>query len=77
MGANALLKKAENFKTVKNKRKVYRIMQIFRTIIKEDGIANLANIEYTLFYILNKAVQLNPGLKYILLDRIIQSNKTY
>ena len=77
MGANALLKKAENFKTVKNKRKVYRIMQIFRTIIKEDGIANLANIEYTLFYILNKAVQLDLGLGYALLDQIIQFNKTY
>jgi len=69
--ANALLKKAENFKTVKNKQEVYRIIQIFRTIIKENSIANLANIKYTLFYILNKAVQPNLGLKYVLCDQII------
>ena len=54
--ADILLKKAENFKTVKNKRKAYRTIQIFRIIIKENNIANLANIKYTPLYILNKAV---------------------
>ena len=66
-----IIKKTEDFKTIKNKQKVYYIIQIFYIIIKKNGIANLANIKYTLFYILNKAIQLNLKLKYILLDQII------